>query len=143
MAILDPIACIALYRVAHRVYFSPLRILSWPIRAMTSILFGNEIHPRACLGRRLSLAHTVGIVIGADVVAGNDLFLFAHVTIGQGRHASWPTIGERVKIWTGAVVSGPARLGEGAKVGANASVDFDVPPGRMAVGNPGRLLDPL
>jgi serine O-acetyltransferase len=52
-----------------------------------------------------------------------------------------PTIGPRAYIGTGARVLGSVRLGEGARVGANAVVLQDVPDGATAVGVPARIIE--
>jgi serine O-acetyltransferase len=52
-----------------------------------------------------------------------------------------PTIGPKAYIGTGARVLGSVRLGEGARVGANAVVLQDVPDGATAVGVPARIIE--
>jgi serine O-acetyltransferase len=47
-----------------------------------------------------------------------------------------------VVIGAGAKVLGPITLFEGAKVGSNAVVVRDVPPGATAVGIPARIIEP-
>lgn len=44
-------------------------------------------------------------------------------------------------IGTGAKILGPVRVGKGARIGANAVVLRDVPPGATAVGALARILD--
>lgn len=98
---------------------------------------GVEIHPAARIGPGFALVHSVGIVVGKDVVAGRDLVLFHGVTLGdgQGRSGSGqPVIGDRVRIGAGAKVLGPIRVGDGARIGANAVVLADVPAGATVVG---------
>ena len=52
-----------------------------------------------------------------------------------------PTIGPRAYIGSGARVLGSVRIGEGARVGANAVVLQDVPDGATAVGIPARIVE--
>ncbi|WP_418317889.1 acyltransferase [Piscinibacter sakaiensis] len=49
-------------------------------------------------------------------------------------------IGHDVWIGAGAIVLRGARIGDGAIIGAAAVVDFEVPPGGIVGGNPGRLV---
>lgn len=51
-----------------------------------------------------------------------------------------PWIEDNVTIGTGARVLGPIRVGEGARIGANAVVVDNVPPGVTAVGVPARFI---
>jgi serine O-acetyltransferase len=61
------------------------------------------------------------------------------VTLGERSSGSGvPTIGAHVDIGAGAKVLGPVQVGDGAKIGANAVVLDDVPPGATVVGIPGR-----
>lgn len=53
-----------------------------------------------------------------------------------------PTVGQDVKIGTGAKLLGPVTIGDGASIGANAVVLHDVAPGAVAVGVPARSVAP-
>jgi len=53
-----------------------------------------------------------------------------------------PTIGGQVDIGAGARVLGGVRIGNYARIGANAVVLCDVPEGCTAVGVPARVLPP-
>ena len=131
------------HRLAHRMWHAspllklPARLLSQVLRAATGI----EIHPGAVLGRRLFIDHGMGVVIGETAEVGEDVVLFHGTTLGgvsMSRGKRHPTIGDRVLIGAGAKVLGPVRVGSDARVGANAVVVKDVPPGAVAVGVPAR-----
>ncbi len=134
------------YRAAHLMWQQPLlrlpaRLLSQAARAAT----GVEIHPGARLGRRLFIDHGMGVVIGETAVVGDDVLLFHGSTLGgtSMRHGKrHPTIGNGVMIGAGAKVLGPVHVGDGARVGANAVVVHDVPPGAVAVGVPATVRFP-
>ena len=51
-----------------------------------------------------------------------------------------PTLGDGVVVGAGAKVLGPFTVGAGAKVGSNAVVTKEVPPGATVVGIPGRII---
>ena len=128
------------YRVAHRMWREPAlrlpaRLLSQLVRAATGI----EIHPGAQLGRRLFMDHGMGIVIGETAVVGDDVVMFHGATLGgvsMVKGKRHPTVGDHVVVGAGARVLGPIWVGDGAKIGANAVVVKDVPPGATAVGVP-------
>lgn len=140
IAVLDPLGLVLLYRLAHRLYFGPLRPLSWVLKAISTVVYSADIHPAACLGPRLRFAHYIGVVIGSGVLAGSDLSVFAHVTLGQDENGQFPILGSHVTVFTGACVIGAALLHDGCRVAANSFVDIDVPPGELAAGVPARVI---
>jgi serine O-acetyltransferase len=122
--------------------------LCWLARAsshFTRWVTGIEIHPGATVGRRVFIDHGMGVVIGETAEIGDDCTLYHGVTLGG---TSWskgkrhPTLDKGVVIGAGAKVLGPIRVGEGAKIGSNAVVVRDVPPGATAVGIPARIIEP-
>ncbi len=52
-----------------------------------------------------------------------------------------PTIGDHVKIYTGATVFGGIRIGNHVTIGAGTVVFQDVPDGATVVGNPARIIE--
>ena len=81
------------------------------------------------------LIHPIGVVINASVRGGADVWLESSVVIGDNRGGS-PVLGHGVFVGSGAKVIGPVRVGDGARIGANAVVLKDVPAGATAVGVP-------
>ena len=74
---------------------------------------------------------------------GDDCLIYHGVTLGgtgkehEKRH---PTIGNNVLIATGAKVLGPFRVGDNARIAANAVVLTEVPPDATAVGIPAQIV---
>jgi serine O-acetyltransferase len=69
--------------------------------------------------------------------------IFPFVTIGlRAGEVRGPTVESGVSIGTGAKLIGPIRVGAGARIGANAVVVDDVPPGVTVVGAPARSTGP-
>jgi serine O-acetyltransferase len=87
----------------------------------------------------LVIVHSNGIVINGSVSGGKDIVIEHQVTIGAERRAS-PALGDRVFIGAGAKIIGPVRIGNDAKVGANAVVVNDVGDGETVVGVPARVV---
>jgi serine O-acetyltransferase len=117
----------------------------------TALLFQNEasnvlqvsIHPAASIGSSVYLDHATGIVIGANVVIGDEATILQNVSIGRRGElpARSPRIGRGVFIGSGATVLGDVTIGDFAKIGAGTVVTTDVPGGCTAVGNPARLTN--
>ncbi|HHM05107.1 MAG TPA: serine O-acetyltransferase [Gammaproteobacteria bacterium] len=131
------------YRLCHRLWTLGLK---WPARAVSALvrwITGIEIHPGATIGRRFFIDHGMGVVIGETAEIGDDCTLYHGVTLGG---TSWdkgkrhPTLMNDVVVGAGAKVLGPVTVGEGARVGSNAVVVKDVPPGATVVGIPGRVV---
>ncbi len=136
---------LTLHRLSHWLWGNGLR---WMARAMshfTRWITGIEIHPGATVGRCVFIDHGMGVVIGETAEIGEGCTLYHGVTLGG---TSWnkgkrhPTLGKGVVVGAGAKVLGPITIGEGAKVGSNAVVVRDVPPGATAVGIPARIVEP-
>jgi len=134
---------LTLHRLAHWLWGHRLRWLARFTSHLTRWITGIEIHPGATIGRRVFIDHGMGVVIGETAEIGDDCTLYHGVTLGG---TSWnhgkrhPTLEQGVVIGAGAKVLGPITLQAGAKVGSNAVVVRDVPPGATAVGIPARIV---
>jgi serine O-acetyltransferase len=140
------------HRPAHWLWRHGHRLLGRIVSQFGRALTGIEIHPGACIGRRLFIDHGMGVVIGETAEVGDDVTLYHGVTLGgvapsvnaaaqvdQKRH---PTIGNGAIIGAGAQVLGPITVGAQARVGANAVVVQDVPAGVAVVGIPAKAVQP-
>ena len=79
------------------------------------------------------------VVLDGLVRIGAGAVLAPFVTIGlRAGDFHGPTLEPGVQVGTGAKIIGPVRIGEGARIGANAVVVEDVDPGATAVGIPAR-----
>ena len=132
-----------LHRVSHALWNVNLKWLARFLAALTRWFTGVEIHPGARIGRRFFIDHGMGVVIGETAEIGDDCTLYHGVTLGG---TTWqagkrhPTLGNNVVIGAGAKVLGPITIGAGGRVGSNAVVVKDVPPGATVVGIPGRIV---
>jgi serine O-acetyltransferase len=133
------------YHVAHWLWENGFRLLGRFVSHVGRVLTGIEIHPGAQIGRRFFIDHGMGVVIGETSVIGDDVTLYHGVTLGG---VTWspgkrhPTVGDGVVMGAGAQVLGPITVGRDARIGANAVVLKDVPPGATMVGIPARAAGP-
>ena len=135
----DGTAAMVLYRLmqwaAHR-RLSPLALLFNKL----NVVFNNCIIGRgAVFGPRFVLIHATGVVINGAVRGGSDVRVEHQVTIGtEGRRA--PILSDHVFIGAGAKIIGGVRVGNDARIGANAVVVHDVPAHCTVVGVPARIV---
>lgn len=131
------------HRFAHACWTHRLKWLARFTSNISRWLTGIEIHPGAIIGRRFFIDHGLGVVIGETTIIGDDCTVYQGVTLGG---TSWtpgkrhPTLANDVVVGAGAKVLGPFTVGEGARIGSNAVVVKEVPPGCTAVGVPGKLV---
>ena len=135
-----------IHRVSHGLWNMGLKWIARLLSMVSRWITGIDIHPGAKIGRRVFLDHGLGIVIGETTEIGDDCTIYQGVTLGgtslyKGvkRH---PTLGKGVVISAGAKVLGGFTVGDGARVGSNAVVLKEIPPGATAVGIPARILHP-
>ena len=131
------------HRLAHFLYRHRLKFLARLVSQWSRFWTGIEIHPGAKIGRRLVIDHGCGIVIGETAEIGDDCLIYHGVTLGgtgkdQGKRH--PTIGNNVLISCGAKVLGPFKVGDNARIAANAVVLSEVPPDATAVGIPAQVV---
>jgi len=133
-----------LHRIAHFFWKKGARTFARIISHISRFLTGIEIHPGAKIGRRFFIDHGMGVVIGETSEIGNDVLIYQGVVLGgtslkkEKRH---PTIGNNVVIGAGAILLGPIKVGDGAKIGAGSVVIKDIPEGTTAVGVPARIVE--
>jgi serine O-acetyltransferase len=131
------------HRVSHRLWTLQLRWLARWLSHFGRWFTGIEIHPGATIGRRVFIDHGMGVVIGETAEIGDDTTLYHGVTLGGttwNKGKRHPTLGKGVVVGAGAKILGPLVVGDYAKVGSNAVVVKDVPPGATAVGIPARII---
>ena len=122
------------------------RIISQTIRFFTGI----EIHPGAKIGKNLFIDHGLGGVIGETSEIGDNVTIYHNVTLGgsspsidserQRHEKRHPTIGNDVVIGSGAQIIGPIKVGNNARIAANAVVVKDVPENATMVGIPAKAV---
>ncbi len=131
------------YRRFHRLWLKGHKLLALRMSQACRNHYGIEIHPGATIGRRLTIDHGMGIVIGETTIIGNDCKIFHGVTLGgTGKETGkrHPTLGNNVMVGARATVLGSVTIGNNVRVGAGAVVLNDVPANTTAVGVPVRIV---
>lgn len=105
-------------------------------------LYSCEIKRGATIPVSTNFIHTVGIVIGNNVVLEENVRIFQNVTLGaaerpsdySSRSDAMPKVCKNVTLCAGAVIIGGIVVGEGCVIAANAIVTKDVPPFSLVTG---------
>lgn len=133
------------YRIGHRLHQLGVPVLPRMITEMAHSETGIDIHPGASIGPGLMIDHGTGVVVGATAVIGMGVRLYQGVTLGarsfptdeegnavkgQPRH---PVIGDGVVIYANTTLLGRIHVGDGAVIGGNLWVTFDVGAGEKIV----------
>jgi serine O-acetyltransferase len=132
------------HRLAHWLWQRGWLLAGRIVSHVGRMLTGIEIHPGAHIGKRVFIDHGMGVVIGETAEVGDDVTLYQGVTLGgtsltrgAKRH---PTLGNGVIVGSHAQILGPFRVGDGARIGAQALVQSEVPDGVRMVGVRARPL---
>lgn len=131
------------YRIAHWLFLHKRFGLARWVSQHAKFKTGIEIHPGAKIGKGLFIDHGSGVVIGETAEIGDYCTLYQGVTLGgtgKDKGKRHPTLGNNVMVGAGAKILGPFKVGDNAKVGANALVLSEVPPNATAVGVPARVV---
>ncbi|MFN8017637.1 MAG: hypothetical protein U0P45_05895 [Acidimicrobiales bacterium] len=114
------------------------------LRALTAVLHRRwtrtsqvELPFKVRVGPGLAVRHVIGpVIINSKAVIGAGATIFPDVVLIDD-----PVLGDRVTLYPGARVQGPAEVGEGAQVAANGVVVRSVPPGVVVGGVPAKVLE--
>lgn len=134
MVIHKPFRNIFYYRIQYSILWKNISRLFFKPLATIEIM--GDIAP----GMRIS--HNYAVIHPRK--AGRNFSVGHGTTIGKGKANAcgeiYPTIGDNVTIFAGAIVFGGIAIGNNVKIGAGAVVHADVPDEATVVGNPARII---
>lgn len=134
---------VIVHRLAHWFYVHDHKLTARIISQIMRGITGIEIHPGAKIGKGLLIDHGSGVVIGETAEIGDHCLLYQGCTLGgtgKDHGKRHPTLGNNVMVGAGAKILGPFKVGDNAKIAANAVVLKEVPPNSTAVGVPARIV---
>jgi serine O-acetyltransferase len=136
---------IYIHKLAHWFWLRGFHWLGRFTSHLGRFLTGIEIHPGAKIGSCVFIDHGMGVVVGETAEIGDGCTIYQGVTLGgtslepgTKRH---PTLGPGVIVGAGAKVLGGFTVGAGARIGPNAMVVKEVPPGVTVVAPLGKPLE--
>ena len=91
------------------------------------------------IGEGCHFEHNYATYLNAERI-GENFYCLHLVTLGNDCHGHRPTVGNNVKIFTGATVFGGVSIGDNVTIGAGAVVNSDVPGNATVAGNPARIV---
>jgi serine O-acetyltransferase len=141
---------VRLWRLSIALQKRGLRPLAVFVKNLNSWIYHNSLPPGAVVGPGFRLGHHgFGTVIHSNVVIGRGVLIYQNVTIAMRSGSKSPYriyIEDDVLIGANAVVISPhrgdLRIGRGARIGAGAVVNADVPPGCVVVSAPAQVIAP-
>ncbi|KAJ7944072.1 Serine acetyltransferase [Quillaja saponaria] len=131
------------YRVAHALWGQGRKVLALALQSRISEVFGVDIHPAAKIGEGILLDHATGLVIGETAVVGNRVSLMHGVTLGgTGKEVGdrHPKVGEGALIGASATILGNITIGEVAMIAAGSLVLKAIPARSMVAGIPANVI---
>ena len=137
------VLALGLHKAAHWLFGAQLFFLARLVNTISRFLTAIDIHPGAQIGRNFFIDHGF-VVIGETAEIGDNVTMYQGSTLGGTNPTNGlggkrhPTIGDDVIVSLGAAILGPIEVGRGARIGANAVVNKDVPEGATMVGIPAR-----
>lgn len=129
------------HRTGHELYRLGVPIIPRIIGEMAHAATGIDIHPGAQIGPDFFVDHGTGVVIGETSIIGKGCRLYQGVTLGAlsfpknedgtlvkgiERH---PVLEDNVTVYAGATILGRVTIGQGAVIGGNVWITYDVPAG--------------
>lgn len=128
------------YRAERFFYTHHMKFIGKIIFRLIYLHFNCYIPPEVEMGKDVTIAHGIGIVIHGNTKIGDGCTIYQNVTIGGRNGETGVTIGNNCIIGAGSAVLGQISIGNNAKIGANAVVLQNVPDNCTAVGIPAKII---
>ena len=89
--------------------------------------------------KNVRFVHPIGIVIVRGAQLGSGCIIFQNVTIGKWRNKV-PKLGNNVVVFPHALILGDVEIGDNCIIGGGSVVTKSIPPNKVVVGNPARII---
>lgn len=120
------------------VFYVRIGRIGWAFSWMCPRMRGLSI-VAGSIGPGLFIQHGNSTFITASSIGAN-CWIGRHVVVGYSNDTDTPTIGNNVRIFTGAKIIGDITLGDNVTVGLNTVVTQSVAPGLSVLGVPSKVI---
>jgi putative colanic acid biosynthesis acetyltransferase WcaB len=123
----------------YKILFVVYRVI---YRIFINMICGFDVDYRASIGPGLQVYHGQCLVIGRDVVIGENARLRHATTIGNKGNgtAGSPIIGDNVNIGSNSVIIGNFKIGKNVSIGAGSVVVKCIEDNATVAGNPAKII---
>lgn len=128
-----------LYYLSHWFWRRRVPVLPRLLMLLIRVLYQSFVPYQTRIGPGVHFGHRQGIVIARTAQIGARCRIRHQVTIANSPQGA-ALIGDDVEIGAGAKLIGRVRIGDRARIGANAVVVHDVPANVTVVGIPARVV---
>lgn len=132
------------YRIYRHLYLRGCRNLAQSMFLVSRYVTGMDIPPSTVIGGGCLLGHGSIVLCGR---IGSNFTMMGHGGVGGGFDSTdigagpgLPVVGDNVVMAVRAIVLGPVRVGDGAKLGPNSTVMRDIPPGAVVAAPLSRVM---
>jgi len=123
----------------HKALFIVYRVI---YRILINMVCGFDVDYRASIGSGLQVFHGQCLIIGRDVVIGENARIRHATTIGNkgdGTTGS-PVIGDNVNIGSNSTIIGDFEIGKNVSIGAGSVVVKHIEDNAIVAGNPAKII---
>ena len=130
------------FRIYSFIYKHVSKLLGYVLYNRAKVKYGCDIAPTAQIGKNFKIAHIGGIVIGRNVIIGDDCTINNSVTLGMKsvKDDAMPLLGNGVYVSTGAKLLGKISIADGCIIGANSVVLSSFEEKSVIVGIPAKRI---
>ena len=138
-------SAVFIYRIQSALTNLRLIMLAKIVSRLNLTLNGFDAAIGSEIGSGFIVTHPVGIVLGNQFKAGDNLVLMPHVVVGQKGFSSSsndlgnPKLGNNIRIGAGSMILGNISLGDNSIVAAGTLLTRDLAENCYAFGNPAQI----
>lgn len=129
------------FRIANLCWRKRIPLIPGLITRYIRVVYSVDLPYTCKIGKNVTFKHNgLGVVVHQDAEIGDNTVIYQNVSIAGRNNRGVPKIGKDCFIGAGACILGGIKIGDGAMIGANATVIEDVPANATVVGEKARII---